>query len=231
MLPRICLVLTAEAVAEAQLSEQSKVIAGDAANVEGDRGTLTFAAQQLARFDSLAKTGAGTIESSQQAQSNLTERQEALERDIATLAAARGQVDVLQSQIEQAKGNVAQAQAALRQAELNLSYTKIYAPSAGTVASRFVQVGNLVQPGQTLFSAVPDETYVKAQFQGDPAGENAGWPASHHHGRCLPESHAAWAHRQLPARYGFEFRSAAAGERDRQLRNDRAACSGEDPSR
>jgi multidrug resistance efflux pump len=93
MLPRICLVLTAEAVAEAQLSEQSKVIAGDAANVEGDRGTLTFAAQQLARFDSLAKTGAGTIESSQQAQSNLTERQEALERDIATLAAARGQVD------------------------------------------------------------------------------------------------------------------------------------------
>ncbi len=147
------------------MSEQSKVIAGDAANIEGDRGTLTFAAQQLARFDSLAKTGAGTIESSQQAQSNLTERQEALERDIATLAAARGQVDVLQSQIEQAKGNVAQAQAALRQAELNLSYTKIYAPSAGTVASRFVQVGNLVQPGQTLFSAVPDETYVKANFK------------------------------------------------------------------
>jgi membrane fusion protein (multidrug efflux system) len=93
------------------------------------------------------------------------ERQAALQRDIATLAAATGQVDVLRSQVEQSKANVAQAQAALRQAELNLSYTRIYAPSAGTVASRSVQVGNLVQPGQTLFSAVPNEVYLIANFK------------------------------------------------------------------
>jgi membrane fusion protein, multidrug efflux system len=155
----------AETVAEAQLSEQSKVIAGDEANVLGDRGTLTFAVQQLGRFNTLAKTGAGTLESSQQAQSDLTERQAALQRDTATLAAAEGQVDVLRGQRERAKGDVAQARAALRQAELNLSYTKIYASSAGTVANRSVQVGNLVQPGQILFSAVPDETYVIANFK------------------------------------------------------------------
>jgi membrane fusion protein, multidrug efflux system len=155
----------AQAVAEAQLSEQSQVIAAGEANVAGDRGTLIFAAQQLARFSELARTGAGTTESWQQAQSNLTERQAALQRDIATLAAARGQVDVLGSQVEQAKANTTQAQAALAQAKLNLSYTKIYAPSAGTVASRTVQVGNFVQPGQTLFSAVPNDPYVIANFK------------------------------------------------------------------
>ena len=155
----------AEAVAEAQLNEQSKVIAADEANVQGDRGTLNFAEQQLTRFTALAGTGAGTVESLHQAQSDLTERQAALQRDVSTLAAASGQVDVLRSQTEQAQGNVAQAQAALRQAELNLSYTKIYASSAGTVASRSVQVGNLVQPGQILFSVVPDETYVIANFK------------------------------------------------------------------
>jgi membrane fusion protein (multidrug efflux system) len=155
----------AQAVAEAQLSEQSQVIAADEANVAGDRGTVVFAAQQLARFTQLAKNGAGTTESWQQAQSNLTERQAALQRDTATLAAARSQVDVLGSQVAQAKANTTQAQAALAQAKLNLSYTKIFAPSAGTVASRAVQVGNFVQPGQTLFSAVPNETYVIANFK------------------------------------------------------------------
>ena len=155
----------AQGVAEAQLSEQSQVIAADEANVEGDRGPLVFAAEQLARFRDLARTGAGTVESWQQMQSNLTERQAALQRDSATLAAARGQVDVLQSQVEQAKANTTQAQAALAQARLNLSYTRIYAPSAGTVASRSVQVGNFVQPGQTLFSAVPNEIYVIANFK------------------------------------------------------------------
>ena len=155
----------AQAVAQAQLSEQSQVIAADEANVEGDRGPLVFAAEQLARFRDLARTGAGTVESWQQMQSNLTERQAALQRDSATLAAARGQVDVLQSQVEQAKANAAQAQAALAQARLNLSYTKIYAPTSGTVASRSVQVGNFVQPGQTLFSAVPNEIYVIANFK------------------------------------------------------------------
>ena len=48
---------------------------------------------------------------------------------------------------------------------LNLSYTKIYAPVSGTVANRTVQVGNFVQPGQTLFSAVPNEVYVIANFK------------------------------------------------------------------
>jgi membrane fusion protein (multidrug efflux system) len=155
----------AQAVAEAQLSQQSQVIAAGEANVEGDRGTQAFAAQQLTRFQALAKDGFGTTERWQQAQSDTTTQQAILQRDTATLAAARGQVDVLQSQVEQAKANTTQAQAALAQAKLNLSYTKIDAPSAGTVASRSVQVGNFVQPGQTLFSAVPNEIYVIANFK------------------------------------------------------------------
>ena len=67
--------------------------------------------------------------------------------------------------MEVAKANVVQGQAALDQANLNLSYTKIYAPAAATVASRSVYVGNFVQPGQLLFSAVPNEIYVIANYK------------------------------------------------------------------
>jgi membrane fusion protein, multidrug efflux system len=155
----------AETVADAQLAEQSQVIASDEANLEGDRGTLDFATQQLDRYTQLAKEGYGTTERAQQAQSDIAEREAALQRDTATLAAARAQGEVLRGQVEVAKANVVHAQAAIDQARLNLSYTQIYAPSDGTVASRSVQVGNYVQPGQTLFSAVPRQIYVIANFK------------------------------------------------------------------
>jgi membrane fusion protein, multidrug efflux system len=155
----------AQTIIEAQLDEQNKIIASDEANLEGDRGTMAFAKEQLDRYTELAKTGSGTTQREQQAVSDFAERKAALQRDTATLSAAQAQSEVLRSQVEEAKANVARAQATLDQAKLNLSYTKIYAASAGTVASRTVQVGNFVQPGQTLFSAVPNEIYVIANYK------------------------------------------------------------------
>jgi membrane fusion protein (multidrug efflux system) len=155
----------AKANAEAQLTEQGQVIAAAEATVQGDRAAVAFAEQQLARYGTLAQTGYGSVQNEQQARSTRGVQQGALQRDLATLSAARSHVDVLQSQVRQSAANVALEQAALDQARLNLSYTKIYAVSAGTVASRSVQVGNFVQPGQTLFSAVPNDVYIIANFK------------------------------------------------------------------
>jgi membrane fusion protein, multidrug efflux system len=154
----------AAADAQAQLNEQSQMIAADTATVQGDRATVAFAEQQLARFALLARNGSGTVESWQQAQSNIGEQRSGLERDLATLAGADAQLIVLRSRVQQAKAEVARSQAALDQAKLNLSYTKLYAVRSGTVANRTVQVGDYVQAGQTLFSAVPDEVYIIANF-------------------------------------------------------------------
>jgi membrane fusion protein (multidrug efflux system) len=52
------------------------------------------------------------------------------------------------------------------QAQLNLSYTKISAAEAGSVANKTVEVGNYVQPGQVLLSIVPDTLYVVVREQG-----------------------------------------------------------------
>ena len=51
------------------------------------------------------------------------------------------------------------------EARLNLSYTRIYAVRPGTGANRTVQVDNYVEPGETLFFAVPLEVYVVADFK------------------------------------------------------------------
>ena len=59
----------------------------------------------------------------------------------------------------------ANAKAAKDKADLDLSYTKIYAPQSGTVASRRVEKGMYVNVGSPLFSLVPDEVWVIANFK------------------------------------------------------------------
>lgn len=58
------------------------------------------------------------------------------------------------------------ARAALDQALLNLSYTKIYAPANGVVGKRGVQLGSRIQPGQSLmFVTETDAIWVTANFK------------------------------------------------------------------
>ena len=64
-----------------------------------------------------------------------------------------------------ADANLANAQAAKEKAELDLSYTKIYAPQSGTVASRRVEKGMYVNVGSPLFTLVPEEVWVVANFK------------------------------------------------------------------
>jgi membrane fusion protein (multidrug efflux system) len=58
-----------------------------------------------------------------------------------------------------------QAEAQRQEAELHLSYTRIFAPFDGRVTKKSVEPGNYVQPGQTLFTLVPPEVWVVANFK------------------------------------------------------------------
>ena len=64
-----------------------------------------------------------------------------------------------------ADANLANAKSARDKAELDLSYTKIYAPQSGTVASRRVEKGMYVTAGSPLFTLVPEEVWVVANFK------------------------------------------------------------------
>jgi membrane fusion protein (multidrug efflux system) len=65
-----------------------------------------------------------------------------------------------------AEGAIEQALAEVHAAELNLSYTKVYAPVSGVVGHKTVELGHRVQPGQTLLTVVPvDDIWVTANFK------------------------------------------------------------------
>jgi membrane fusion protein, multidrug efflux system len=78
---------------------------------------------------------------------------------------AQAEATLARTQAVTAEAAVAQARAALAQAQLNLSYTKIYATESGHVTRKSVETGNFVQPGQLLLSIVPGDLYVIANYK------------------------------------------------------------------
>jgi membrane fusion protein, multidrug efflux system len=119
----------------------------------------------LDRYKSLATSGSGTVERLQQAESDVGQHRATVQHDLAARDAARAHQAVLETQLVQARAATERQQAALAQAQLNLSYTSIRAPDAGSVANKAVEAGNYVQPGQVLLSVVPDELYITANFK------------------------------------------------------------------
>jgi len=104
---------------------------------------------------------AAAEQSVRQAQSRL-EGSQANQRSAET---APQQVSSTRARAKAAIADVEQRRAALDQAELNLQYTKIYAPVTGEV-NKTVVVGLNVQPGQQLLTVVPlDEVWITANFK------------------------------------------------------------------
>ncbi|MBO4223779.1 HlyD family secretion protein [Bradyrhizobium neotropicale] len=150
----------------AQLDVQQAVIEAAQATLDVDTATQTFAAQENKRYTDLAATGYGSVQNAQQAQSRHASTQAAVQRDIANLASARKQVELLKAEITQAVAATARAEAIEQQAELNLGYTTITAPIDGVVGNRTLRVGQFVQAGTQLMSLVPATgAYVVANFK------------------------------------------------------------------
>lgn len=64
-----------------------------------------------------------------------------------------------------AKAGESQAKAAFEQAKLELSYTKITVPSAGTITQRSIEAGAFIQPGQVVMMIVTPERWVIANLK------------------------------------------------------------------
>ncbi|WP_343715622.1 HlyD family secretion protein [Inquilinus sp.] len=152
--------------ADAAIQQQAAAIEQARATVGVDQAALTYAQQQFDRYTALARTGNGSVQNAQQMTANVQSATATLQRDQAAVTAAEKQLDVLKAQLEKAKAALAADQAAQRQAELNLGYTTITAPMAGTIGNRTLRVGQYVQAGTQLMAVVPlAETYIVANFK------------------------------------------------------------------
>lgn len=80
--------------------------------------------------------------------------------------AARSTVNEVSQRQENADAAILRAEAAVDMARLNLSYTVITAPADGYLGRRTIEQGQLVSPGQTITTLIPDgKKWVVANFK------------------------------------------------------------------
>jgi membrane fusion protein (multidrug efflux system) len=117
------------------------------------------------------------------AKDQLTAAERGAEISKSAMLAAKAKVDQARAGVDQARANhkqipirqadaaaavagVAQAKANLEAVELELSYTTVVAPVDGVVTKKSVEVGQIVQPGQSLLVLIPlQDIWVTANFK------------------------------------------------------------------
>ena len=120
---------------------------------------LAAAEQKLANAEKQAESSKALMAASEA-------RVDAARAALAQANANRHQVDISAAQAGSASAAILQARAALKAAELELSYTTITAPIDGVVTKKTIQLGQIIQPGQSLLTIVPlSDVWVTANFK------------------------------------------------------------------
>ena len=149
---------SANAVSTSILTAQAGIETAKA-NVEAAKVRVWNATENFKRYEQLFKQTSAT-----QAQYDgaLAEKQSA-EKQVSD---SRTQASGIGTQVSLAEVGMQQRQTEIEFAELQLSYAYLIAPCDGFVSKKNVQVGQLVNPGQTLMSIVDDaQLWITANFK------------------------------------------------------------------
>jgi membrane fusion protein, multidrug efflux system len=153
-------------VSQYQVNEAKTGIATAQANIAAAKVQVWKANEDYTRYENLYNDHAIT-------KAQFDDARAAKESAEAALAVAQTQVPTQnrkvstnERQVGATASNLATRQADVDFARLQLTYTVITAPSDGIVSKRNIQLGQLVQSGQTLFAIVNDKgIYITANFK------------------------------------------------------------------
>jgi membrane fusion protein (multidrug efflux system) len=153
-------------VNESQIYTNEANVSVANANVVSAQARLDKVAKDYARYANLVKDGSITQQQFDQSKSDLEVAQAAVQAAKDQLKAAKEQVGTTKSQLKVTATNIDQRKVDIDYARLQLSYTIIKAPASGITSKKNVQLGQLVQAGQTLFNIVNDSSlYITANFK------------------------------------------------------------------
>ena len=136
---------------------------------------LTELHRQQALFDTKAATHqqleAATAQQGQLSglidgrKADLARAEAALATSQSQLEAAKRQREALNTKDDVYKADIEAKKAAIIVAQVNLAYTRITAPTDGTVGERHALAGQLVAPGTQMIDLVQTDVWVQANFK------------------------------------------------------------------
>jgi membrane fusion protein (multidrug efflux system) len=158
--------LSGKSTVNASITTTASEISVSEASIEGTRVEMENAARDVERYKSLLSDKAVTPKQFDDART----KYEALKAKYEMLCRQKQSTvltkDEKAQQLGQHDASIELARASVELAKLNLSYTIITAPVDGYTSRRNLQVGQLVQPGQTLLSIVDEnDVWVIANYK------------------------------------------------------------------
>jgi membrane fusion protein (multidrug efflux system) len=100
-----------------------------------------------------------------EAEANFNSAKDKAASDESKVNEAEAQTDAVKAEADAVFSQLNEAKTAVDSAQLNVSYTKIFAPCDGLVTRKQVEPGDYLQTGQTIFSIVPRDVWVVANFK------------------------------------------------------------------
>jgi membrane fusion protein (multidrug efflux system) len=151
---------------QATLELQNALIAKAQAALTAAGAETQRSRDDAQRYQQLSTTSAVSVQSWQRADTVHKQAIATEQAAAADLDAARRQVQVIETQQQQAHAALTQAKAARERAELDLSFTELRAPVSGTVGNRRAREGAYAAAGSQLLVVVPDQgLWIDANFK------------------------------------------------------------------
>lgn len=158
--------LAGRGVADRSVTSASANVEVSRASIAEAKVLMEMAATDLARYEKLLEQDAVTRQQYDAAKTDFQAKKARYEMLSRQRSATSTMVDVNRQRISQSEAGIELAKALLETAELNLSYTVITAPCDGYTSRKEIQVGQLVQPGQTLLDVVDSQdVWVTANYK------------------------------------------------------------------
>lgn len=165
-------VLAALELMQAKVATAKAVASESQADADAAEATAARAEADFARAQDLRKqntTSAQEFDSAQaaarEAKASWNSAKQKAIADASKITEAEAQLNAAKSAVGMALAQSHSAQKDAESAQLDLSYTKIYAPADGRVTRKSVEPGDYLQAGQQILFLVPEEVWVTANFK------------------------------------------------------------------
>lgn len=158
--------LAGRTVADRSVGVASANVAVSEASIAEAKVLMENAAVDLERYRKLLEKDAVTHQQYDGAETDYKAKKARYEMLARQRSAASSVVAETRQRIARNDAGIELAKALLETAELNLSYTVITAPCDGYASRKEIQIGQLVQPGQTLLDIVDgSEVWITANYK------------------------------------------------------------------
>lgn len=158
--------LAGRTVADRSVSVASANVAVSEASIQEAKILMENAAVDMERYGKLLEKDAVTRQQYDRAETDYKAKKARYEMLTRQRSASSSVAAETRQRLAQNDAGVDLAKALLETAELNLSYTVITSPCDGYASRKEIQIGQLVQPGQTLLDVVDgSEVWISANYK------------------------------------------------------------------